>query len=48
MEIGFAHRARDLLEQSGMDVEYRESDHAHWIEPAHVADAAAWLAETIP
>jgi phospholipase/carboxylesterase len=48
MEIGFAHRARDLLGQSGMDVEYRESDHAHWIEPAHVADAAVWLSETIP
>jgi len=48
MEIGFAHRARDLLEQSGMDVEYRESDHAHWIEPTHADDAAEWLAETIP
>ena len=48
MEIGFAHRARDLLERSGMDVEYRESDHAHWIEPAHADDAAEWLAETIP
>jgi predicted esterase len=31
-----------------MDVEYRESDHAHWIEPAHADDAAEWLAETIP
>ena len=48
MEIGFAHRARDLLEQSGMDVEYHEADHAHWIEPAHADDAAEWLDETIP
>ena len=37
----------DLLQQSGMEVEYHESDHGHWIEPAHVADAAAWLSETI-
>ena len=30
-----------------MDVDYHESDHGHWIEPAHVAAAAAWLAETL-
>ena len=36
MEIGFARRARDLLEQSGFDVEYHESDAAHEIDPSHV------------
>lgn len=30
-----------------MDVDYHESDHGHWIEPAHAADAKAWLAETL-
>jgi hypothetical protein len=30
-----------------MDVDYRESDHGHWIEPAHAAGAKAWLAETL-
>jgi phospholipase/carboxylesterase len=47
MEIGFAQRARDVLEQSGMDVEYHESDHGHWIDPAHAASATTWLAETL-
>jgi len=47
MEIGFAQRARDLLRASGMDVDYYEADHGHWIEPAHVAAAAAWLAGTL-
>jgi phospholipase/carboxylesterase len=47
MEIGFAQRARDLLRGSGMDVDYHESDHGHWIEPADVAAATDWLAETL-
>ena len=47
MDIGFAHRARDLLVNSGMDVDYRESDHGHWIEPADAAEAASWLSDTL-
>jgi phospholipase/carboxylesterase len=47
MEIGFAHRARALLEESGMDVEYHESDHGHWIEPEHLAAAQGWLASLL-
>jgi phospholipase/carboxylesterase len=43
MEIGFARRARDLLEGGGLDVEYHESDAAHHIDPAHVPHAQAWL-----
>ncbi len=43
MEIGFARRARDLLEQSGFDVEYHESDAAHEIDPSHLPAAADWL-----
>ena len=47
MEIALAERARRLLEDAGMDVEYHESDHGHWIEPAHVAAARRWLADTL-
>jgi phospholipase/carboxylesterase len=48
MEVGFAHRARSLLQEAGMDVEYHEGDHGHWIEPAHLAAAALWVADTLP
>ena len=39
MEVGFARRARDLLEAGGLAVEYRESDVGHQIDPSHLADA---------
>ncbi len=48
MEVGFARRARELLEAGGVDVEYHESDVAHQIDPAHATAAADWLATTIP
>ncbi len=43
MEVGFARRARELLEGGGLDVEYHESDAAHHIDPDHVPAAVAWL-----
>ena len=43
MEVDFARRARRLLEDSGMEVEYHEGDQGHWIEPAQVAEAHRWL-----
>jgi phospholipase/carboxylesterase len=48
MEVEFARRARALLEAAGLDVEYRESEIGHQIDPAHLADATAWLEETLP
>lgn len=45
MEVGFAHRARQLLEQGGLEVEYHESDIGHQIDPAHLAAASSWLAD---
>ena len=48
MEVGFARRARALLEGGGLDVEYHESDAAHQIDPAHVPAAKAWLEATLP
>lgn len=47
IEVGFAQRARDLLEGGGLDVSYRESDVGHQIDPSHLADATAWLSETL-
>ena len=48
MEVGFGRRARELLEEGGIAVEYHESDAAHHIDPAHVAPAVDWLAATLP
>jgi phospholipase/carboxylesterase len=47
MEIGFARRARALLEEGSLDVEYHESDVGHQIDPAHIAAATAWLAKVM-
>jgi phospholipase/carboxylesterase len=47
MEVEFARRARDLLEAGGLEVEYRESDIGHQIDPSHLADASVWLGETL-
>jgi phospholipase/carboxylesterase len=47
MEVGFAHRARELLESGGLEVEYHESDAAHHIDPAHVPAAVGWLGATL-
>jgi phospholipase/carboxylesterase len=43
MEVGFARRARELLEAGGLDVSYHESDVAHQIDPVHLAAATRWL-----
>ena len=37
MEVGFARRARELLEAGGTDVDYHECDYGHQIDPAHAA-----------
>jgi phospholipase/carboxylesterase len=47
MEVGFARRARELLEQGGLEVEYHESDAGHHIDPTHVPAAVDWLAATL-
>jgi phospholipase/carboxylesterase len=47
IEVGFGRRARELLEAGGLAVEYRETDLGHQIDPSHLADAKAWLAETL-
>jgi phospholipase/carboxylesterase len=47
MEVGFARRARELLEGGGIAVEYQESDAAHEIDRAHLVAALDWLHETL-
>ena len=47
MEVGFARRAKELLESGGLEVSYQESDAAHHIDPAHVPAAVAWLRERV-
>jgi phospholipase/carboxylesterase len=48
MPVAFAHRARDLLEAGGLEVEYLESGAGHHIDPAHVPAAVDWVARTLP
>jgi phospholipase/carboxylesterase len=45
--IDFARVAHALLERAGFDVDYRESEATHSIDPADVPRAAAWLSSTI-
>lgn len=47
MEVGFARRARELLESGGLDVEYHESDAGHQIDSAHVPVAREWSGTTL-
>jgi phospholipase/carboxylesterase len=46
--VEFAHRARELVSAAGLPLEYRESELGHQIDPAHLSDASAWLAQTLP
>jgi phospholipase/carboxylesterase len=41
--VGFARRARELLESAGLPVEYHESDVGHGIDPADLDAARDWL-----
>jgi phospholipase/carboxylesterase len=47
ISVDFAHRARELVESGGLDLTYRESELGHQIDPAHLRDATAWLAEML-
>jgi phospholipase/carboxylesterase len=47
IEIGFGQRARGLLEEGGLAVEYHESELGHQIDPAHLDAASSWLANVL-
>jgi phospholipase/carboxylesterase len=45
--VEFARRARELLEAGGLELDYRESEATHAIDPRDVPRAGSWLEETI-
>ena len=47
IDVSFARAARELLEAAGIDVDYREFDGAHHIDPSDLPRATAWLGRTI-
>jgi len=46
--VEFARRATALLEAGGLDVEYRESEAAHNIDPADINPAIDWIQRALP
>jgi phospholipase/carboxylesterase len=47
IEIAFARQARDLLQQAGFELDYRESEAGHGIDQADIPRAVNWLSATI-
>ena|SRR5829696_1668766 len=47
MQVEFGRQARELIEASGLPVEYHESDAGHQIDPAHVPAAVDWVGATL-
>ena len=45
--IEFAERAREMLDEGGLEVSYRESELGHQIDPLHLREASGWLAEVL-
>lgn len=43
-----AERGRARLEAAGADVEARDYEIGHWIDPGELADAARWMARRVP
>jgi phospholipase/carboxylesterase len=46
--VEFARRAREVLQDGGLEVDYHESDAGHQIDAANAALAVDWLARTLP
>jgi phospholipase/carboxylesterase len=44
IEVGFARRARDLLEGAGLEVDYLESEAGHWLPPEVVPQIREFVA----
>lgn len=47
IDVRFARAAHEKLQAGGIEVSYHESDIAHYIDPAAIPLAAAWLSSTI-
>jgi phospholipase/carboxylesterase len=48
IDIAFARRAHELLDQAGFQVDYDESNMVHAIDPAEIPRAARWLEQVLP
>jgi phospholipase/carboxylesterase len=48
IEVGFARRARELLEAGGLQVSYHESEAGHHIDPRELPSALEWVRRTVP
>lgn len=46
--VTFARRARELLEEAGFSVDYRESGAAHNVDPGDITRVTAWLDSLLP
>ena len=46
--VEFGRQARGMLENASLAVEYLESDVAHSVDPAHLAEARRWIAGVLP
>jgi phospholipase/carboxylesterase len=44
IEVGFARRARDLLEGAGLEVDYLETEAGHWLPPELVPQIREFVA----
>jgi phospholipase/carboxylesterase len=47
ISVAFARQARELLEPAGFEIDYRESEAPHSIDPADIPRAVAWLHGTL-
>jgi phospholipase/carboxylesterase len=47
IEVAFGRGARERLEAGGLEVEYRESEVGHQIDPPALAGAAEWLSRVV-
>ena len=45
--VAFARTARDVLENAGFAVDYRESEAAHHVDPGDIPRVVAWLDATL-
>ena len=46
--VTFARTAHEVLEQAGFDVDYREFDGAHHVDPDDLPRTTAWLGRALP
>jgi phospholipase/carboxylesterase len=47
IDVGFGRSAAERLRAAGLDVEYRESEAGHHIDPRELPAAAAWVQRTL-